>query len=58
MVFFAVFAKGQVVTGPYRFMAYGGGYSWLNTQATLVNNSTATDKGQRIICVNNVIRFE
>jgi PAS domain-containing protein len=49
-----LFAKGQVVTGPYRFLASLGGYAWLVTQATVINSSSS-DKTQCVVCISNVI---
>ncbi|XP_034834052.1 uncharacterized protein [Maniola hyperantus] len=51
--FKSLFSKGQCETGQYRFLAKTGGYSWVQTQATVI-----TDKQQKpisVICVNYVI---
>lgn len=52
---FSVFSKGQCETGRYRFLAKGGGYVWVSTQATVIYDN----KGQKpnsVVCVNFVIR--
>jgi len=49
-----LFSKGQMVTGPYRFLASWGGYAWLETQATIVTKSTS-DKTQCVVCISSVI---
>lgn len=46
--------KGQVLTHYYRFMNKNGGYTWLQTCATIVCNAKNNDE-QHIICVNYVI---
>ncbi|KAH8415263.1 hypothetical protein KR222_003508 [Zaprionus bogoriensis] len=46
--------KGQVLTGYYRLMNKSGGYTWLQTCATVVC-STKNAEEQNIICVNYVI---
>lgn len=46
-----------MVTAPYRFMACGGGYAWIETNASILNNSLATDETQHVICVHNLIRL-
>ncbi|XP_055326647.1 protein trachealess isoform X3 [Sitodiplosis mosellana] len=46
--------KGQVLTHYYRFMNKNGGYTWLQTCATVVCNSKNADE-QNIICVNYVV---
>ncbi|XP_019871931.2 protein trachealess isoform X4 [Aethina tumida] len=46
--------KGQVLTHYYRFMNKGGGYTWVQTCATVVCNTKNADE-QNIICVNYVI---
>ena len=53
--FVLVLTKGQSVTDRYRFLAKNGGYLWMVTQATVINNSR-TDKPEGIVCVNYVIR--
>ena len=50
-----VFSKGQCVTNRYRFLAKRGGYSWVETQATVIYNSR-TEKPQCVVCVHYVIR--
>ncbi|XP_075222186.1 HIF-1 transcription factor component sima [Lycorma delicatula] len=52
--FKCLFSKGQSQTGRYRFLAYGGGYAWVLTQATLIYNNKA-HKPQSVVCVNHVI---
>lgn len=57
--FRSVFAKGQVQTPPYRFIARSGGYAWVQTQATLVYGSSRdSSKPQAVVCVHTCIRFE
>lgn len=51
----AVIEKGQVLTGYYRLMNKSGGYTWLQTCATVVCSTKNADE-QNIICVNYVIR--
>ncbi|XP_046807013.1 protein trachealess isoform X2 [Lucilia cuprina] len=46
--------KGQVLTGYYRLMNKNGGYTWMQSCATVVCNSKNADE-QNIICVNYVI---
>ncbi|CAD7081771.1 unnamed protein product [Hermetia illucens] len=46
--------KGQVLTHYYRIMNKNGGYTWLQTCATVVCSSKNADE-QNIICVNYVI---
>ncbi|XP_076260899.1 PAS domain-containing protein trachealess isoform X8 [Rhynchophorus ferrugineus] len=46
--------KGQVLTHYYRIMNKNGGYTWIQTCATVVCNSKNADE-QNIICVNYVI---
>ncbi|KAJ8724059.1 hypothetical protein PYW07_008039 [Mythimna separata] len=51
--FKSLFSKGQCETGRYRFLAKTGGYAWVQTQATVIN-----DKQQKpisVVCVNYVI---
>lgn len=54
MFIFPVINKGQVLTHYYRFMNKNGGYTWLQTCATVVCNSKNADE-QNIICVNYVV---
>lgn len=49
-----LFSKGQMWTDSYRFLACGGGYVWLETQATVVHNSK-TDKPHCVLCVHYLI---
>ncbi|XP_046986141.1 protein trachealess-like [Schistocerca americana] len=46
--------KGQVMTQYYRLMNKSGGYTWVQTCATVVCNSKNADE-QNIICVNYII---
>ncbi|CAG7696231.1 unnamed protein product, partial [Allacma fusca] len=46
--------KGQVMSQYYRIMNKNGGYTWIQTCATVVCNSKNSDE-QSIICVNYVI---
>ncbi|XP_037950883.1 protein trachealess-like [Teleopsis dalmanni] len=46
--------KGQVLTGYYRMMNKNGGYTWLQSCATVVCSTKNADE-QNIICVNYVI---
>jgi neuronal PAS domain-containing protein 1/3 len=49
-----VIEKGQVLTHYYRVMNKNGGYTWIQTCATIVCNAKNNDE-QHIICVNYVI---
>jgi NADH:ubiquinone oxidoreductase subunit E len=55
-VLFSVINKGQVMTQYYRFMNKNGGYTWVQTCATVVCNSKNAEE-QNVICVNYVIRY-
>ncbi|XP_067120033.1 protein trachealess-like isoform X3 [Centruroides vittatus] len=46
--------KGQVMSGYYRFMNKNGGFTWVQTCATVIINSKNAEE-QSIICVNYVI---
>lgn len=46
--------KGQVLTHYYRMMNKNGGYTWLQTCATVICNSKNNDE-QNIICVNYIV---
>ncbi|CAG0902110.1 unnamed protein product [Darwinula stevensoni] len=46
--------KGQVMSPTYRVLNRRGGYSWVQTCATVINNSKGTDD-QCITCINYVI---
>ena len=48
--------KGQVMTQYYRIMNKNGGYTWVQTCATVVCNSKNAEE-QNVICVNYVIRY-
>ncbi|XP_069764729.1 hypoxia-inducible factor 3-alpha-like isoform X2 [Narcine bancroftii] len=47
-------SKGQVISGQYRFLAKGGGYVWLETQATAIYSGDNV-KPQSIVCINFVL---
>lgn len=51
----AVFEKGQSETNQYRFMAQGGGYIWVCTQATLLF-CEKKNIPLSVVCVNYVVR--
>jgi hypothetical protein len=53
---FAVINKGQVMTQYYRIMNKNGGYTWMQTCATVVCNSKNAEE-QNVICVNYVITY-
>ncbi|KAL8559658.1 hypothetical protein ACOMHN_008369 [Nucella lapillus] len=46
--------KGQMMTGQYRFLAQGGGWVWLVTQATVIYNNR-NQKAQWVVCVHYVL---
>jgi len=50
-----VFQKGQVETNKYRFLSKGGGYVWIVTQATILNDQKK-QKPESIMCINYVVR--
>ena len=50
-----MFAKGQVSTGQYRMLARGGGFVWVETQATVIYNNK-NSQPQCVVCVNFVLR--
>ncbi|GIY06316.1 protein trachealess [Caerostris darwini] len=50
----AVINKGQVMSAYYRLMNKNGGFTWLQTCATVICNSKNSDE-QSIICVNYVL---
>ncbi|XP_034249619.1 hypoxia-inducible factor 1-alpha-like [Thrips palmi] len=55
--FKCLFSKGQCQTGRFRFLACGGGYVWVVTQATLLYASKGEAKGhkpQSVVCVHFV----
>lgn len=53
-----MFAKGQVQTPPYRFLARRGGYAWVQTQATLVYGSSRdSTKPQAVVCVHTCLGY-
>ncbi|XP_058117384.1 protein similar [Anopheles ziemanni] len=47
-----VISKGQSETCRYRFLAKTGGYAWVVTQATVINDK---QKPHSVVCVNYVI---
>ncbi|XP_048259127.1 hypoxia-inducible factor 1-alpha-like isoform X3 [Haliotis rufescens] len=49
-----LFAKGQTMTGQYRFLAKNGGYTWVITQGTIIHNNR-TQKPQWVVCVHYVL---
>ncbi|XP_025422854.1 hypoxia-inducible factor 1-alpha-like isoform X2 [Sipha flava] len=49
-----LFQKGQVETNKYRFLSKGGGYVWIVTQATVLND-TKGQKPESIMCINYVV---
>jgi neuronal PAS domain-containing protein 1/3 len=49
-----VISKGQVLTHYYRIMNKNGGYTWIQTCATVVCSAKNADE-QNIICVNYVV---
>ncbi|XP_048474101.1 endothelial PAS domain-containing protein 1-like [Rhincodon typus] len=46
-------SKGQVISAQYRFLACGGGYVWLQTQASTIYSRN--NQPQCIICINSVL---
>lgn len=56
MLYFAVLGKGQVMSQYYRVMNKSGGWTWVQSCATVVCNTKNSDE-QSIICVNYVLRF-
>ena len=52
--FFSVLNKGQVMSNYYRILNKSGGYSWMQSCATLICNTKNADE-QSIICVNYVL---
>ncbi|KAG8186224.1 hypothetical protein JTE90_008751 [Oedothorax gibbosus] len=46
--------KGQVMSGYYRLMSKNGGYTWLQSCATVICNSKNAEE-ETIICVNYVL---
>nr|WNN25273.1 hypoxia-inducible factor 1 [Terebellides stroemii] len=49
-----LYSKGQAIISKYRILAQGGGYCWVETEATVITNQR-TDKPQCVVCVNYVI---
>lgn len=49
-----LFAKGQVMTDRYRFLARNGGYVWVITQATIIYNNR-TQRPESVVCVHYVV---
>lgn len=52
--FRTLFAKGQCITGLYRFLVKSGGYVWVETQSSIIN-SPRTEKAQFVVCINLVV---
>lgn len=52
--FKTLFAKGQCITGLYRFLVKSGGYVWVETQSSIVN-SPRSEKAQFVVCINLVV---
>nr|ADH01740.1 hypoxia-inducible factor 1 alpha [Oratosquilla oratoria] len=52
--FKTLLVKGQVETSRYRFLARGGGYAWVVTQATRITGPK-DHKPQCIVCLNYVV---
>ena len=48
--------KGQVMTPYYRILNRHGGFTWIQSCATVVCNSKNGDE-QSIVCVNYVLRY-
>lgn len=53
----AVINKGQVMSEYYRLMNRKGGYTWVQTCATVILNSKNSEE-QSIICINYVLRYD
>lgn len=53
---YSVLCKGQVTTKYYRFLTKGGGWVWIQSYATMVNN-TRSSRPHCIVSINFVIRF-
>ncbi|XP_046693734.1 hypoxia inducible factor 1 subunit alpha a isoform X1 [Silurus meridionalis] len=49
-----LFVKGQACTGQYRMLVKGGGFVWVETQATIIYNSK-NSQPQCVICLNYVL---
>lgn len=49
-----LFAKGQVCTSQYRFLAKNGGFVWTETQATVLYNSR-TSQPEAVVCLNFIL---
>lgn len=52
----SVMYKGQVTTKYYRFLTKGGGWTWIQSYATVVHN-TRSSRPHCIVSVNYVLRF-
>ena len=55
MNFLSVLNKGQVMSNYFRLMNKRGGYTWIQSCATLICNVKNAEE-QSIICVNYVLR--
>ena len=51
----AVMARGEGMSGYYRFLSRFGEYIWLQTRATLMYDSR-TGQPSYIVCMNFIIR--
>ncbi|TRY92540.1 hypothetical protein DNTS_024547 [Danionella cerebrum] len=49
-----LFAKGQVCTSQYRFLAKNGGFVWTETQATVLYNSRSS-QAEAVVCLNFIL---
>ncbi|KAK3554474.1 hypothetical protein QTP70_023482, partial [Hemibagrus guttatus] len=49
-----LFVKGQACTGQYRMLVKGGGFVWVETQATVIYNNK-NSQPQCVICLNYVL---
>ncbi|XP_050546029.1 hypoxia-inducible factor 1-alpha-like isoform X2 [Daktulosphaira vitifoliae] len=49
-----LFQKGQVETNKFRFLAKGGGYVWIVTQATILNDHKG-QKPESVMCINYIV---
>lgn len=54
--FVVVLLKGQMTTRYYRFMAKGGGWVWIQSNATIVHNSRSS-RPHCVVSVNHVLTY-
>lgn len=54
-IYIPVYSKGQTVTERSRFLAKGGGWIWVVTQATCINNNAG--KPTSVVCIHFVTRY-